>query len=626
MPTKIPKPFKNPYMDTLEEVQEHQKNSENSLSTARSKWDDYDSLVVAEHREAMQNDSRVFDPRLSTIEIERTARVAAQRPSGKAKAVSKNDTGKNLVMNLLLPFQMNMAKEQRSFLIKQMQLSFWSRVYGSLYALVPWRVRQDYVGPELMLLPIRHSYPQPNVTTNDSDWFISYNRLSIHWLKKQAEASPDVWKKDEITQLANEMRQGKDSGDIRTNDNRTSYVDSTGYPSNFGDTTFPFVDTYTEYRKDKWITWAKRINPKKGREYMLREVDNSNSEVYPNHLLPVIEKVSFPMLDGKLGVGPFQRGKSLQFATNSLINLRFSGLRSAVFPERMVNPDNVVMSSLKFGPSEMWFMNQPGQDVQIVNRGPDAGNAFNEAYGLLVSAMLNQAGTTDTSNTSQVESSLGKTPQALRLQAAAQGAQDFWEQTMLEDALQGVFERWVAMNVRYLDSAVAVRIFGDDIKEIGQQYPDALELFSDSSGVINVDKNILNDVDEVTEFDYEIETGSTAKPDMNKEVADLTDLLNLVGERPQLLDLMNQQTQETVNVSELMKQIAMKKGAKNIDKIIIKTPQMPQQGMEGQQMPEQVMGAPTGQPMAPQMPQYQDPQINELAQQLLGGMGGIPQS
>jgi len=607
-------------LDLLKEVEAHQTDSENYMGTLRDKWPDYESMLIAENRESMGTDSHIFDPRLSTIEIERTARVAAQRPSGKAFAVSKDDIGKNMIMELLLNYQIANANEQWDFLVKQMMLSFWSRVYGQIYTLVPWRVNPTYVGPEMFLISPWDSFPQPNVTMQDAEWFIQGHMLSINWLKKQ---NKETWNMDEINALSAEMKEGDgQEGDVRRHDNHNSYISSQMFPTQFGDKKYPKVKAFTEYRKGKWITWAPRINPKKGRAYLLRVVEDP----YPEDFLPIVAKYAIPMFEGPTGIGPFQRGKSLQFGTNSLINLYFSGIRTSLFPEKMVNPDNVVMSSLKYGAAEQWFMQNPGQDVQVVQRGSESTSTFNNAYGMLISAMLNQAGTTDTSNSAQVESSLGKTPQALRLQAASQGAQDFWEQTMLESTLRQVFERWVALNTTELEADAAVRIFGSEIEKIKELYPEETEAFSDTSGKILISKKLFQTKKgDPIKFDYQIETGSTTKPNMDQEKTDVEDTLRLFAENPQIIEMMKMEG-SGISMTELVKRVLTKKGQKDLDKIVIKSMEQPeQQPQEGMPMDPNAVPPEQMPPEMPPPPQYQDPDVSALAEQLFGGMGGVPQ-
>jgi hypothetical protein len=595
----------------LEGAIQHQKDSENSLATLREKWLNFESMLLSEHREAQQNENKVFDPRVATIELERTARVAAQNPSGKAFSVSQDDIGKNMLMNMLLSYQMEHANEQWDFLIKQMMMSFWSRVYGSMFALTPWRIRKNYVGPELLLINIYDAFPQPGVSVQDADWFVVGNRISLKWLQDQAKHNPDVWNADEIRDLATEI--GKGGGDVKQQDNTASYTQKMWYPTQTGDEKFPKIQTFTQYTGDKWITWAKRANTKKGREYLLRVVNNNDLEGQ----LPVVAKHSIPMFDGPMGLGPFQRGKSLQFGTNSLINMYLTSVREKLRPPRMVNPDNVVMSSLKFDPGAFWFMNTPGQDVVPFNAGQDPDATFNSAYGLMVSAMLNQAGTTDTTGSSQIESALGRTPQAIRSQEASKSAQDFWEQTMLENTLKQVMERWIMLNVKNLEAPQVLRLFGEDIERIAEMYPDIVEMLSENTGKVYVDRELFMEGEEPVKFDYRIETGSTAKPNLDKDIQDIIEIIQMIDERQGFMQKIQEEGYD-VKASELLKEVLLKKGMRE-DRIIVQKQQeeMMQPGQE-QMMPEQGM--------PPQQEQhYEDPEIEQVAQQLMGGMGGVPQ-
>tara|TARA_R110000868_G_C10972640_1_gene770689 strand:- start:22675 stop:24510 length:1836 start_codon:yes stop_codon:yes gene_type:complete len=609
--------MQKPDNNELEESIQHQKDSEDSLSLSRERYLNYESMLLGEHREAIQNENKIFDPRVSTIEIERTARVASQRPSGKAFAVSKNDTGKNMIMNLLLNYQMDNANEQWDFIIKQMMWSFWSRVYGQMYALTPWRVRPDYIGNELFLINIYDAFPQPNVTVQDADWFIVGNRPTIQWLKAQ---DAEVWNMDEIKELANDLKNGE--GEVKTQDNQTSYSSQIQFPTQKGDSKFPRVQTFTEYRGDKWITWAKRVNTKKGREYLLRTVENNDLE----GKLPVVAKYSIPMFEGN-GLGPFQRGKSLQFATNSILNMKAAEWRERLRPQLMIDPSNAVMSTIKYDPGAYWFMKNPGKDVVPFEKGGSSDAAFQQAYGVMVSAMLNSAGTTDTSNSQQIESALGKTPAALKAQAAAQQSQDFWEQTMMESSMKQVMERWIMQTVKNLEAKQALRLFEDEIQAITEQYPDAVDMFSEKSGQITVDKSFFTEDEEPVKFDYKIETGSTAKPNLEQQVADVAEILNLVDEKPALIAKMQAEGSD-VSATQLFKEMLTLRGMRT-EKIIVPFEQPMSQQADPAQMAmqdpmAQMQQMPQEMPQPEPIPQYEDPDINSVAQELMGGLGGIP--
>jgi len=596
-------------MSLIDDLQDHQKKSKNYLGTIRENWRDYESMIICSHREAMQTKNKVYDPRLGTIELERTARVMAQRPSGKAKPLSTNDTGKAKLMNLLLGYQMDNAKEQFSFLIKLRLLSFWSRVYGALYALVPWRITDNYIGPELNLISIWDSFPQPNVQLADADWFIQANRLGIKWLLRQ---DPKTWKMSEIKDLASEMKRDKDEGDVRQADDTSGHIEDEMYPSQFGDHLYPQVKVYTEYQKEKWITWAEqRINKKYSRPHILREVDNRKGQVYPEGMLPIINKHGLlPLLGGPIGVGPMQRGKSLQFATNQLINLFMSSVKSSITPELQINPRNVVPSSIKWGAAEKWFMNSPGKDVVPVQKGAEVLNTFNTAYGLFIGALLNQGGTTDTSSSNFVQTSLGKTPQALRLQVAAQSALDEWEEVMIHDAIGQIMNRWMALNANNLEIGIPLRLFGQEMEEISQQYPDIAEMFENNG------REAFRVEGEPVKFDYDMEIGATSKPNLEEDRQSITDMIDFVKNSPDFIERMRAKGKD-INEPELFERLLKLKGIKDTDNII--TDAQTQPGMEGMQPGMQDMP-----PAEEPMPKYDDPDIDALAQQVLGGVQGVP--
>ena len=87
----------------LDDAINHESDSYKTLSTIRSDWPDKESMLLCKVEDKLSKDTKndIFDPILSTMLIERTARVMAQNPTGQNWAVSKNDIGKNILMNHL---------------------------------------------------------------------------------------------------------------------------------------------------------------------------------------------------------------------------------------------------------------------------------------------------------------------------------------------------------------------------------------------------------------------------------------------------------------------------------------------------------------------------------------------
>lgn len=617
----------------LDEVQDHYKESDQWISKIRETWDDKESMLLGIPEDGMtaQSNSKIFDPRLSTIVFERAARVMSQNPKGKAYAKTKHDIGKNMLMNLLLNHYRKEANEQYSHLVKLRLLDLYSLVYGTMFALVPWRVnpRSGYIGPELVLINIRDAFPQPGVRNLDeADYFNVRTMTSAKWLEQQ---DGSVWDMDAIKSLVFELKEQKSTGDTNNGDsNKTSYLERALYPTNYGDVVYPKVELYTEYRDDKWITWSpQRVNQKTSKPHVLRVVENP----YPDGMLPIIAKHAFPLIDSPIGLGEFERGKSLQFAINSLVNMYMDGVKYSIFPPLAINAENVVPSSIKWGPGEKWFMNQPNVDLQPVELSPRGLDTFNSTYGYLLSALQNQAGTSDVSTSQNVESTLGKTPQALRLQASKEGSRDEWDRFMMEESIKDIYKRWVALTVDKMEGNVAVRLFEDEIQEISQTHPDITEVFDSGRGQVRINKKLI-----AAKYDYELEAGSTVKPDLEGEQNNLTSIMTAVIENPNIIQYMREKGKD-VDLVELFKRWVISGNIKDWDKVITDfvspespiapntVPTSPEEQVQPNTVPEDMGAYPQEQmPMPEGEGNFQDPDIAALASQLMGSLEGIPPS
>ena len=644
--------------DLLEECVLHQSQSEAYLATIRDTWDEKEAMLLGKLEDAIskKTKNKVFDHRLSTIIFERAARVMAQNPKGKAYAVSSDDIGKNALMNLLLPYGIKRDKLQFSHLLKQRLMDLYSMVYGSMFELVFWFVnpKNGYVGPQTYIIPIRDAFPQPGVrNVNDMDWFIVRNSMTTQSLKALVDSKNPYWKTANIARLLNDLKQKKFEGDKATSkENQRSYVERTLFPSEAADKAFPKVECFTEYRFGMWITWASQhTDETTQRNYLLRVVDPGMPYT---DMLPVVAKHCFPLLDAPIGLGEFERGKTLQYALNSLINLYLDGVKYSIFPPLAINPDNVVPSSIKWGAGERWFMNSPNQDVQPVNLSPKGIQTFNETYSFMLSALYNQAGTSEVNQTQKTESGLGKTPQAVRLQAVRESARDEWDRFMMEDTLYEVYLRFVLLYAYKQETKVTMRLFKREIEELEKTAPDVMELVkqykSKERGTLEFDKTNLADDGNPVEWDMELEIGSTTKPNIESDQENLTAILKAVLENPDINKSLAAQGKQ-VDIGELFKMWITAGGRKDVDKIIIPikavdqgtNPGAPVEtnanagaggpsaeeiaaaagGGEGSAAPAENTAAPAN-PNGPGS-QIQDPDIKNLISTVLGGRNGIPQ-
>lgn len=615
----------------LDECIDHQAQSAKMLETVSSTWDEKEAMLIGKLEDSLSKKakSKIFDPRLSTIVFERASRVMAQNPKGKAMAVSSDDIGKNALMNLYLKHIVSKDNEQFSHLVKLRMLDLYSLVYGSMFGLVSWRVnmKNGYIGPSTYIIPIRDAFPQPGIrNVNDADWFNVRTWLSVDALKN---VDGEVWKKDNIASLIEQLKKEKSEGDKpKDGKNDRSYVERTYYPSNTGDAVFPRLEVFTEYRGDKWITWTpQRTNSKTSKPFILRVLNDP----YPEEMLPIVAKHCFPLIDSPISLGEFERGKTLQYAINSLINLYFDGVKYSIFPPLAINADKVVPSSIKWGAGERWFMENPNVDVQPVALSPRGIDTFNSTYGFLLSALYNQSGSSEVSPTGKTDSSLGKTPQAIRFQANKESARDNWDKMMVEETVREIYTRFIALATSKLESSVAIRLFGPEIEEIKKTNPDVVELFKSGRGQVNISKKAI-----AGQYDFELETGSTMAPNLEGEREDITDILKSVLENGAIQQSLAAENQQ-VNVGELFRRWLTVKGIKDVDKIITAklvepslAPNVAPQEAQGQVIPnvvpatEETVTPP--EEITPEAPavELRDPDIRALSERMRGGMNGIP--
>ena len=136
-------------------ILERKEAAELYLTQKRELWDEYENIFFGKPLDqgSLKSKSKVFDHKLSTLVLDRAARVMAQVQTGKVKAISKNDEGAAKLMNLTLDkYVIPNAKSQFDFLTKCRMVDLYSNIYGSFFVMIDWDVRPDgYAGPDMWL-------------------------------------------------------------------------------------------------------------------------------------------------------------------------------------------------------------------------------------------------------------------------------------------------------------------------------------------------------------------------------------------------------------------------------------------------------------------------------------------
>lgn len=573
--------------DRIESKKEFRKVSENRKQSYEDvvqpnlpSWDEKESMLVGTPMDSgtAQSNSSINDPRLATMTIERAARVMAQNPQGKALAMSKDDVGKNKLMNLVLDkWVLPNANSQFSFLIKSRLWDMYSLMYGVQFALVDTVVKEFYQGADYFLLPIRDCRPQAGrFSIEDSDFFGVDTWVAPEWLKAR---DKKTWHNiDELLLKAktNPSKKGE------TNANERTFIQRQREPAVNKDKNNPMIRLYTEYRRDRWVTIAPDYEEEK---LCLRDIANPHG----NDELPIVAKYCFPLMDSIYGLGEFERGKTLQYALNSLINLYMDGVKMSIFPPIILDADGIVASSILQEPAAKWLQTKPNS-IQVPNLNVRGLETFQGTYSFLLAAIQNQAGTTDTSTPTGVDPTYGKTPRALQLQSARENARDSWDRFMMEESLQSLMGKFVNLTATKTEKPIELTLFAAEIEDIKKTNPDVVEMFSSGErGSVTINPEQFKK----TKFNYEITKGSTYKVDNEQQNQVATAMLGFAVQNWALVSTEFAKAGKKLSLVDLFQKVLATSGLQDSEKVVSdmtdeEVQQMQQAQGQGEQKPPNI--------------------------------------
>lgn len=579
--------------DIIDQVLGRYTAADNYLTDKRDEWTEYEDLFhnIISDNISTTTKSQMFDPVLSTMAIERSNRVMAQLPVGKVKAMSKNDEGAQKLMNMILEkWVIPNANAQFDFLTKCRIVDLYSNIYGNFFSFIDWCVKDNgYIGPDMWLLNIRDVFPQVGaVSIDDSDFIIvrTWKPLSYFESLKDIEGFKNV---NSIYDKLKKMDGDKSQrGELEKSSRESQYPDP--IPANKSGQ----FSVLSMYERDRWVDYIP------GAHEIMRDIDNPQE----NGELPVVCKYSIPLLDDFMAMGDFERGKTEQYALNSLWNLYLDAVKISIFPPTIINKDNIAdANSFKFGPAEKWLARRDVNNVaQTLNLTPQGTNTFNNTYQALRGAMQNQFGTSFTDVSSSTDVMMGKTPQALEMQASRQNARDSADRFYMEQFLKKVMNRMTNLISKKQPKALNVRLFPNELEELTRQYPEMQDMYNDKTGQLKIPAGKFKGCI----FDYEMVSGSTFQADQQEQQKNLLSLLQMFMQSPQLIQYLQQTEQKMPMLGELITRILANSGINDWDKILVDL----NEGNPGQ-MNDQVL-------------QQHQQIFEQAAQEAMGNMNQIP--
>ena len=518
-------------------------------------WEQKEKLASGILASVNQNKfkSKVNSNALLNLVIDQASRIMAQLPSGKVKAISSDDVGKSYLMQCVLEkYILPKANSQWDMLTKFRIIEMYSLIYGSMPALVTYKVSENYVGPDLEVLHPRNVRVQAHkYSIEDADYVFVNTIVSKSFLKNILKRQETVYDKKAIKELL----------DIADNKKPSIDEEDKSYEQKQDKTELDNsqISLTTKYMKDRWIVYSRE------HDIIIRDSKNPNEDGE----LPVVMKYTYPLLDRIYGLGLFDRGKSISFAMDSLTNMYLDSIQMSIHPPVIVNKMGVVQSSLKRIPGAFWQELQPNS-IRQFDVSPIGTNTYQSVSQVLKSQLMNMAASTDTTISRGDDIEAGKTPAAIAQQRDRQGARDNWDRGMMEKFVEKVYSKMVTIMSKKQVVPIDIEIFEDDIAKVNEKYPDAtLETFeSGTTALLKVKPEDLQDENKNVKYKFIIDNGTTLRKDESIQNETLLAIINAYAGNPAIEQAMLKDGKR-LNMAEVYKRFVQTSGLDKTDDLFI---------------------------------------------------------
>jgi len=516
---------------TFTEVVGHYEMSRQDLDTRIVDFDKKDILFRSYIQEnAWPYKATMFDPRTFTALYEKTSRLVGRKPKGRLVPREGGDALGAKINNELLSWQWddNERADGQTMLAKWALMDLNARKYGASFGICKWKYERKYDsdakksyphfdGPDFEVLSNRDVLANPSYATI-KNWcqVRSYPTLQSLQQTNDAARSKPIYKNLDILQrvLREDAQVG---GDQRSTNYVVKDKSIKGLQDFLGrDEVYRTVEVVTEYRCDRWITFA----PKHG--VILRDIPNP----YKHGQIPVIQLKYYPIDQDLYGLSEIEPVEKIQKAINALLSQYIDAVNLTTYPIIKVKSTGgaVQMHTLNFGAGAKWMMQDPTNDVVAGNFTPQGVREFPTTYRLLVGAMQEALGETSQGISGIDPGADDKTATEVRDTALQRSARDNFNQQFLGDALKKQMMFWFSMNQQFLFSnpqerIKIIRITGKDAIKYFQNVGLDGEGLTDRSIDMLSDENTPTDINisDFTEPLYPVSAAGVTVPKLTME-------------------------------------------------------------------------------------------------------------
>lgn len=524
--------------EILDNFTEAEKVKKDVMSSGFS-WDDREAMFYGRYTNKDEKSKENIESYYSTGELtslilDSACRIMAQMPTGRFTGFKESDIAKVIGANLVYhEYILPNANSGGDFFTKLRQVNVYSKMYGTMPVFIDYVVGKKYTGPDMVMVHPRRCYPQPGkYSINDMDYFFVDVFVSEKWLEKRCENNPKVWDKELIkeikpSQIDQTLLTSEEKKQIQ---NHNQIILRNVFNSN-GD----------------WLIYE--ANSKK--------VILSEKDYFPG--IPMVEKLTIPVLDRFWCLSDMERGETPQKSIDSLARKYFASLDKSIDPTAIIDPELMVMSSVNVE-NKFWFAKDGNVDkVRILENSPQGLATFQSTYNIMKANLMSLSASSDTSVPSGVDVGFGRTPQALKMQGEREGARDSWDRYMQEKFIERVADMMMAVASKRGMADVEIPSIKEALQNIKNTYPENnLDIFK--NGI--VPKELMDDLS----IKYQVDPGSTTK--RGDAAAKMMDLLNMIGKSKEIQASIAESGKK-INWGEAVKRMAIENGVQDWDKIVV---------------------------------------------------------
>ena len=422
------------------EVVEHNIMAKEDLEARIPDWDKKDILFRSHIEETnWPYNAMVFDPRTFTAIFEKSSRLLGNKPRGRMVPREGGDALGAKINNEILAFQWDEVERLGSPMLARWHLmDMNARKYGASFGLAKWHFERRAVdgqqvtyfdGPNFRPLVNRDCLPNPSYS-EIKNWFQVREYLTMRELQEVNDAArgkPVFKNLDILRQVLSSGETGYGKGDYRSSNWVSKNLSIKGLQDFLGrDAVFPTIEVTTEYRPDRWITFA----PKHG--LILRDIENP----YQHGQIPIVILRYYPIDDDLYGLSEIEPIEKLQKAVNALINQYLDSINQSTNRILKVRPTGVQMHTLEFAPGAKWLMTDPTSDVLPLEFSATGVAEFANTYRFMIGAMQEALGESSAAISNLVPGESRRTATEIRDLSFARSARDNFNQVFLAEALK----------------------------------------------------------------------------------------------------------------------------------------------------------------------------------------------